>query len=80
MQRRDQWEEKFVPAIEQMIDETVNMTKSGVSNLRWYEEHIASASIMETSRWRKMNPYNRCQTIREFLNIRKEALSVLLVE
>ena len=74
------WKEKFVPAIEQMIDETVNVTKSGVSNLRWYEEHIASTSIMETSRWRKMNPYNRCQTIRDFLNIRKEALSVLLME
>jgi hypothetical protein len=74
------WKTKFVPAIEQMVDENVNVTKSGVKNLRWYEENIGSSSVMETSRWRKMNPYNRCQSIREFLKIRKDALSVLLEE
>ena len=74
------WRTKFVPAIEQMVDENVNVTKSGVKNLRWYEENIGSSSVMETSRWRKMNPYNRCQSIREFLKIRKDALSVLLEE
>ena len=74
------WKTRFIPAIEQMTDENLTITNSGVKNLRWYEENIGSLSVMETSRWRKMNPYNRCQSIREFLNIRKNALSMLLME
>ena len=73
------WESKFIPAIDQMITGEAIETKSG-GNLRWYEERIGSFSVMETSRWRKMNPYNRCQSIREFLQIRKDTLSVLLKE
>ena len=73
------WESKFIPAIDQMITREAIETKSG-GNLRWYEERIGSLSVMETSRWRKMNPYNRCQSIREFLQIRKDTLSVLLKE
>ena len=73
------WESKFIPAIDQMITGEAIETKSG-GNLRWYEERIGSFSVMETSRWRKMNPYNRCQSIREFLQIRKDTLSMLLKE
>lgn len=73
------WESKFIPAIDQMVTGEAIETKSG-GNLRWYEERIGSFSVMETSRWRKMNPYNRCQSIREFLQIRKDTLSVLLKE
>ncbi len=74
------WENHFIPAIDRMILEEAIETEEGVKNLRWYEERIGSLSVMETSRWRKMNPYNRCQSIRDFLQIRKDALSVLLKE
>ncbi len=76
----EMWKAKFVPVIDQMILEEAVETEEGTKNLRWYEEQIGSLSVMETSRWRKMNPYNRCQSIREFLQIRKDALSVLLEE
>lgn len=74
------WQERFVPAIEKMILKEPIETETGVKNLCWYEEQIGALSMMETSRHRKMNPYNRCQSIREFLQIRKDVLSVLLTE
>lgn len=74
------WKSKFVPAIDWVILEESFESESGVKNLRWYEDHIGDMSVMETSCYRKMNPYNRCQSIREFLKTRKDTLSVLLAE
>ena len=74
------WDHQFVPAIEKMVAETAIESETGAKNLRWYEERIGDLSLMENSRWRKMNPLKRCQSIRDFLNIRKETLSVLLKE
>lgn len=75
---REVWNEKFVPAIELMTSENAVITENGMKNLRWYEEEIEDLSLLENSRWRKMNPLNRCQTNREFLKIRLNALTELL--
>lgn len=73
------WEEKFIPAIEIMVAEESIETVNGMKNLRWFEERIAGLDKLENSRWRKMYPLNRCQMNRQFLNIRKEALSAILL-
>jgi len=74
------WNEKFVPAIESMASDESICTEAGTKNLRWYEQFMGDMSRLENSRWSKMNPYERCETIRQFLNIRKDTLSVLLKE
>ena len=74
------WKERFVPAIDTMIAEESIVTESGMKNLRWYEEQMEQMSHLENSRWRKMNPQNRCQINREFLQLRKEILSRWLAE
>jgi len=69
-----------VPAIESMASDESICTEAGTKNLRWYEQFMGDMSRLENSRWSKMNPYERCETIRQFLNIRKDTLSVLLKE
>lgn len=69
------WNEKFVPAITQMLKERPEITENGMKNLSWYEAWIPELSALEGSRWRKMNPLNRCRTNREFLEIRCNTLS-----
>lgn len=74
------WFDEFLGVVEQMVDETPTGDEKTMKNIRWYEERIGNISDMESSRWWLVNPYERCGTIREFLNIRIETLSNLLAE
>lgn len=74
------WQSKFIPAIEKMVRREPTEDMETAKNLCWYEEQIGNASIQERSRWRKMNPWNRCQEIRQFLEIRQEVLSKELIK
>lgn len=69
------WKEKFVPAIEKMIDEEPTVYDSGLKNLSWYRDYIVEISDLENSRWEMVNPWNRCAEIRFFLTRRMLVLS-----
>lgn len=58
------WNEKFIPAIDQMLE-----------NLAWYEANLTDLSRMENSRWNECDMVEKCDMIKEVLEIRKEVLS-----
>lgn len=69
------WSEKYIPAIEKIINEEPKEYESGLKNLKWYQEHVVGIQQLENSRWENMYPWNRCGEIREFMEIRSGALS-----
>lgn len=71
------WKEKFVPAIEKMIAEESLETESGFRNLSWYQNNMIEAHMVENSRWEDIYLWNRCGEIKEFLNLRLNALSAI---
>ena len=77
---RKLWKEDFVEVIEQMIAEEPSGDSGEMKNISWLKESVVNISQMENSRWRKVNPYNRFDSIKEFLEIRLETLNVLLMD
>lgn len=69
------WNEKFVPAIQKMLDENPIEYDSGLKTLSWYQENVAELHQLENSRWNGTYPWNRVGEIKEFLTFRLEALS-----
>ena len=70
------WEKEFVPAILYMIAEQANETESGLRNLSWYQNDLWEISKLENSRWISSNMIEKCELIREILNIRNAVISV----
>ena len=69
------WMEKFVPAIERILDENPIELEGGLKTLSWYQENIVGLHQLENSRWNGMYPWNRVGEIREFLTVRLDVLS-----
>lgn len=74
------WREKLVPAIELMIDEQPLETKSGLKNIRWYENNISDISSLENSRWEDCDMLKKCDTIRSILSVRKDVITEELLK
>ena len=74
------WTDSFEAKFRLMMSEEPLGDDGEMKNLSWYETQIQNLSDMESSRWWKNNPLNRCASIREFLKLRVDALSQLLVE
>ena len=69
------WEKEFVPAITCMTAEQAIETKSGLRNLSWYRKYLLEISELENSRWISSNMLEKCELIREILNIRNTVIS-----
>lgn len=74
------WNEEFLDVISEMVAEEPSNDADSMKNISWYKEYLVNIAAMERSRWCKMNPIERCEVIRNFLNKRVETLSVLLFE
>lgn len=74
------WNEEFLEVIAKMVAEEPSNAEDSMKNISWYKESLVNIAAMERSRWWKMNPIERCEVIRDFLNTRVDALSVLLFE
>lgn len=69
------WGKEFVPAITCMTAEQAIETKSGLKNLSWYRNDLSEISELENSRWISSNMLEKCELIREILNIRNTVIS-----
>ena len=69
------WEKEFVPAITCMTAEQAIETKNGLRNLSWYRNDLSEISELENSRWISSNMLEKCELIREILNIRNTVIS-----
>lgn len=74
------WNEKYVPAIQKLINDEATEYETGLKNLKWYQDNIVGIHQLENSRWENMFPWNRCGEIGEFLEFRMDALSQHLKE
>lgn len=69
------WKEKFIPAIDFMLNESSKDHLDGVKNLSWYETNIEEINELENSRWNANNMLDKCDMIRSILEIRKEVIT-----
>lgn len=69
------WNEKFIPAIDFILDKQIMDTETGMKNLSWYETNIAEISRLESTRWNACNMLAKCDMIRTILEIRREVIS-----
>lgn len=69
------WNERFLPAIEFMLDEQPMNTESDMKNLSWYETNIEDISRLENSRWNACDMFVKCDMIRNVLEIRRDVIS-----
>ena len=69
------WKEEFIPAIDFMLSESSKKHSDGVKNLGWYESNIEEINKLENSRWNANNMLDKCDMIRDILDIRKEVLT-----
>ena len=74
------WNEKFVPAVQRMIDDEAVEYESGLKNLAWYQEYLVGIHYLENSRWENMHLWNRCGEIKDFMEVRLNALSKVFAE
>lgn len=72
------WADRFAPAVEKMLAEDASETENGLRNLNWYRQNMFDMHLLENSRWRSGNPWDKITTIEEFLRIRRETLTELL--
>ena len=71
------WRRDFVPAIEKMLEDQAIQSKKGIGNIRWYEENYGDVFALETSRWNEVNPEEKCESIRRFLQLRLDYLNTV---
>lgn len=69
------WNSKYVPAIQRLIGDEPMEYEDGMKNLSWYQENIVGIHYLENSRWGNSFLWNRCGQIRDFIEIRSNALS-----
>ena len=74
------WFEEFVPAVSFMIEEEAKETRDGFKNISWYKENISYIQELETGRWDTVDPMAKCESIREFLSLRLDTISMILGE
>ena len=74
------WTEKFIPVIDVLLESEPTQTESGLKNLSWYRYHIVDVHKLEKSRWRSMSPWEKVNEIEEFLILKKEVLSGILIQ
>lgn len=72
------WFEEFVPAVEFLIETDARETGDGFKNISWYKENISYIQELETDRWDAVDPIAKCESIREFLKIRLDTISMFL--
>ena len=72
------WVNRLAPAVEKMLADDPSETENGFRNLNWYRQNMFDMHLLENSRWRTGNPWDKITTIEEFLRIRLESLTELL--
>lgn len=72
------WVNRLAPAVEKLLADDPSETENGFRNLNWYRQNMFDLHLLENSRWRAGNPWDKITTIEEFLRIRLETLTELL--
>lgn len=71
----EEWEEKFVPAIEKALDASTGEDPKGVSSLDWYLEAYGEDGALEHDRWNGNSLEAKIEKIRYIYEVRKAFLS-----
>lgn len=71
------WRRDYVPALELMLKDSAVATDHGLGNIRWYEENLGDVFALETSRWSDVDPAEKCESIRTFLETRLTYLNTV---
>ncbi|MDD3368234.1 MAG: CotH kinase family protein [Lachnospiraceae bacterium] len=73
-----EWQEKFVPALEQLLQDETTENTEGVSPLNWYNDAFSADGLLDTSRWVWCNMSNRIEELRSFYTKRMKFLNAML--
>ena len=60
-----------------MLKDSAAATDHGLGNIRWYEENLGDVFALETSRWSDVDPAEKCESIRVFLETRLAYLNTV---
>lgn len=72
------WQGRFVPVVERMIEKEVVWENDGFKNISGYQKECATLYRLDGARWSDVDSMQKCELIREFLQIRLDVLNDIL--